>query len=95
MGRETMERDLSVRALEKLVKERQAARSGPPEGQGGKAVKRPLIKELEQTFAQVLGMRVEIFESRRKGKGKVVIHYKGLEDFDRLCEHLDIAPDGK
>ena len=95
VGQETMDRDLSVRALEKLVKERQAARSGPPDGQGGKAAKRPLIKELEQAFAQALGLRVEIFESRRKGKGKVVLHYKSLEDFDRLCEHLDIEPDGK
>ncbi len=93
VGREAINKDLSVRVLEKLVKERQTARSAPPESQGGKQAKRPLVVELEQAFTKALGNRVEIQESRRKGKGKVVIHYRSLEDFDRLCERLDIAPD--
>lgn len=93
VGREAIDKDLSVRTLEKLVKERQTARSAPPEGQRGKQAKRPLVVELEQAFTKALGSRVEIQESKRKGKGKVVIHYRSLEDFDRLCERLDIAPD--
>jgi ParB family chromosome partitioning protein len=93
VGKEAMERDLSVRALEKLVRARQAARSAPGPGRGGKAEKRPLVRELEQAFGRALGMRVEIFEGRRKGKGRVVIHYRSLEDFDRLCERVGVRPD--
>lgn len=92
-AKEAIAGDLSVRALEKLVRERQAARSAPGAGLGGKAEKRPLIRDLEQAFGRAMGMRVEIFEGRRKGKGRVVIHYRSLEDFDRLCERVGVRPD--
>ena len=92
-AKEAIGKDLSVRALEKLVRDRQAARSAPGTGPGGRAEKRPLVRELEQAFGRALGTRVEIFEGRRKGKGRVVIHYGSLDDFDRLCEKIGVRPD--
>ncbi|HSW46399.1 MAG TPA: ParB/RepB/Spo0J family partition protein [Phycisphaerae bacterium] len=92
VAKEAIERDLSVRDVEKLVRDRQAARSVPSGSGGGGKVKRPLIRELEQTFVRALGTRVEIVESARKGKGRVIIHYASLEDFDRLCERLNVKP---
>ena len=92
-GRIAMEKDLSVRALEKLVRELLAA--GPaagPQGRGQRE-KRPLIRNLEEAFIQALGTKVEISESRRKGKGRIVIHYGSLDDFDRISERLGVAPD--
>jgi ParB family chromosome partitioning protein len=81
---------ISVRALEKMVQDRQAARAAAIKPRVGKEDKRPLIRELEQTFIRILGTKVEIFESRRKGKGKIIIHYASLEDFDTISERLGI-----
>ena len=93
-ARVAMGKDLSVRALEKLVRDLLA--SGPvgmPKGRGGRPEKRPLIRNLEEAFVQALGTKVEISESRRKGTGRIVIHYGSLDDFDRISERLGISPD--
>jgi ParB family chromosome partitioning protein len=91
LGKQALDQDLSVRALEKLVRENvqnrsQASQSGPPP----KTEKRPQIAALEQAFISNLGTKVEINESRKKGSGKIVIHYSSLDDFDRVSEKLGI-----
>lgn len=87
-----IDRELSVRAVEKLVRDRVQARAAAakPPAQP-KDAKRPQIRSLEQSFAQTLGTKVEIDESRRKGSGKIVIHYFSLDDFDRVAERLGVA----
>ncbi|NLE61351.1 MAG: ParB/RepB/Spo0J family partition protein [Planctomycetes bacterium] len=84
---------LSVRALEKLVRDRVNARESASKPNDGKNTKRPQIRALEETFTRQLGTKVEIDESRRKGSGKLVIHYYSLEDFDRLAQRLGIRED--
>ncbi len=88
-----MDRDLSVRALEQLVREKVSARASATKPVEAKEAKRPQIRSLEQSFAQSLGTKVEITESRRKGSGKIVIHYFNLDDFDRVLERMGIQPD--
>lgn len=91
LAKEAIQQGLSVRALEKIVRERAQAReqasrpSTPPSQQ-----KRPQIASLEQSFIRTLGTKVEINESRRKGNGKIIIHYYNLDDFDRVAERLGI-----
>ncbi len=46
----------------------------------------PNVKEVEREMERNLGVRVQI--SDRKGRGKIVIEYKSLEDFDRVVEVL-------
>lgn len=46
----------------------------------------PNVREVEREMERSLGVRVQI--SDRKGKGKIVIEYKSLEDFDRVVEML-------
>jgi ParB family transcriptional regulator, chromosome partitioning protein len=81
---------LSVRALEKLVRDRvnarEAASKPGAEGDG----KRPQIRVLEEAFTRQLGTKVEIEESRRKGSGKLIIHYFSLDDFDRVAGRLGV-----
>lgn len=92
LAKQVMDRELSVRAVEKLVRERVEARATaakPPAE--AKDAKRPQIRSLEQSFAQALGTKVEIAESRRKGSGKIVIHYASLDDFDRVVERLGVS----
>jgi ParB family transcriptional regulator, chromosome partitioning protein len=94
VAKQAMNLGLSVRALEKLVRDRVEARESAsrPAEEGG-AAKRPQIRALEEAFVRQLGMKVEIEESRRKGCGKIVIHYASLDDFDRVCERLGISPE--
>ena len=44
----------------------------------------PNVREAEQTLQRALGVKVLIND--RKGKGKIVLQYKSLEDFDRIVE---------
>lgn len=91
LAQQTMQEGLSVRALEKIVRERAEARAAavkPPTA--NPEAKRPQIKNLEQQFMQATGTKVEIHESRKKGSGKIVIHYYNLDDFDRISERLRV-----
>lgn len=44
----------------------------------------PNVKEAQREMERVLGVRVKIKD--RKGKGKIVIEYNSLDDFDRIVE---------
>ncbi|MGA3055233.1 MAG: ParB/RepB/Spo0J family partition protein [Candidatus Korobacteraceae bacterium] len=44
----------------------------------------PNVKEAEQELQRALGVRVAITD--RNGKGKILIEYSSLEDFDRILE---------
>ena len=46
----------------------------------------PNVREAEQTLQRALGLRVQIQD--HKGKGKIVLEYTSLEDFDRVLEML-------
>jgi ParB family chromosome partitioning protein len=46
----------------------------------------PNVREVEREMERSLGIRVRIED--RKGKGKIVLEYKSLEDFDRVVEML-------
>jgi ParB family chromosome partitioning protein len=47
----------------------------------------PNVREAEQLLQRSLGMRVQIQD--RHGKGKIILEYKSLEDFDRVLEALN------
>ena len=46
----------------------------------------PNVREAEQQLQRSLGLRVQIQD--KQGKGKIVLEYKSLEDFDRVLEML-------
>lgn len=93
LAKQVIDEDLSVRAVEKLVRERVAARAEVAKPAGGPVEKRPQIRNLEQAFVRSLGTKVEINESRRKGRGRIVIHYYSLDDFDRVVGKLGVQPE--
>jgi ParB family chromosome partitioning protein len=47
----------------------------------------PNVREAEQMLQRSLGLRVQIQD--KHGKGKIVLEYKSLEDFDRVLEMLN------
>jgi ParB family chromosome partitioning protein len=80
--------DLSVRNLERLLQNPQAG-TAP-------ASSRPLpsahIQDLEKNLTRQLGMRVQVKASARgKGRGRLVIHYASLDQFDELLGRLGVA----
>jgi ParB family chromosome partitioning protein len=76
---------LSVRALETLIKT--GTNPKPP------AVVRKTsahIVDLEQQISRDLQMRAEVKQGRKGTKGKLVIHYASLDQFDELMNRLAI-----
>lgn len=56
------------------------------EGQGRSRWVDPNVRAAQQDLQRILGVKVKIRD--RKGKGKIVIEYSTLEDFDRVLEML-------
>jgi ParB family transcriptional regulator, chromosome partitioning protein len=85
-AREIMAKQLSVRQTEELV-----ARLLNPQVIVQKQEKPavpvdPNVREAQRSLESSLGIKVEIHD--RKGKGKIILKYGSLEDFDRIVEAL-------
>jgi ParB family chromosome partitioning protein len=87
-AREIVEKQLSVRQTEDLV-----ARLLNPQAVEQKQEKPapsidPNVREAQRSLESSLGVKVEIHD--RKGKGKIILKYGSLEDFDRIVEALAV-----
>lgn len=84
--KEIVDKQLSVRQTEELV----ARMLNPDEGETKKAKPAkaldPNVRAAQQSLERNLGVKVEIQD--RKGKGKIILKYGSLEDFDRIVEAL-------
>lgn len=80
---------LSVRNLERLLQ----SPAAPPPTRSAAEMPSAHLQQLEKTFARQLGMRVQIRAGSNKSKGKVVIHYASLDQFDTLLEKLGVKGD--
>lgn len=76
---------LSVRNLERLLQDGVAPAAAKPATKGVT----PHIADLEKSIARTLGMRVQV-RSGNKGKGRLVIHYSSLDQFDELMSKLGV-----
>jgi ParB family transcriptional regulator, chromosome partitioning protein len=77
---------LSVRQTETMVQgiinpEKQQRKEDKPE-----EAEDPNIREVKDRLQQALGLRVTIED--KNGRGRVIIEYSKLEDFDSLLDHL-------
>lgn len=93
LAKETFDKHLSVEQLEVLIGRGDYPREGyqGPPGQAGTGHHGarwvdPNVKAAQRDLERILGVRVKIRD--RKGKGKIVIEYSTLEDFDRVVEML-------
>jgi ParB family chromosome partitioning protein len=87
-AQKAMEEKMSVAKLEDLVLGMSApigGRDEPNKGGGARWVD-PNVKAAQRSLEEVLGMRVRIRD--RKGRGRIVIEYGTLEDFDRVVGML-------
>jgi ParB family chromosome partitioning protein len=77
---------LSVRQTEELVHRMLAPGDAQAQETKTKLAVDPNVRAAEEELQRALGMRVTIRDN--KGKGKIVIEYASLEDFDRVVETL-------
>ncbi|HEX8324637.1 MAG TPA: ParB/RepB/Spo0J family partition protein [Tepidisphaeraceae bacterium] len=82
---------LSIRNLERLVERGQSAPPPAPDTEAdGTLPARLHLQEVEQQMVQQLGLRVQLRGGKKSGTGKVVIHYRSLEEFDDLVRRCGI-----
>jgi len=75
--------ELSVRNLERIIAGAAAVAPKAPAKSGSAH-----LADLEKTVARQLGMRVQI---RGTKKGKIVIHYASLDQFDELMKRMNVT----
>jgi ParB family chromosome partitioning protein len=85
-AKEAVEKQLSVAQLTALVDYANLPGDPAPDRENGARWVDPNVRAIQTELEQLLGCRVRITD--RKGKGKLVIEYASLEDFDRVVEML-------
>jgi ParB family transcriptional regulator, chromosome partitioning protein len=74
---------LSVRNLERLIETPTPVAQAPEQASA-------YSKELEAAISRQLGLRVQVRSTKGKGKGRVVIHYNSLDQFDELVKRMGV-----
>jgi ParB family transcriptional regulator, chromosome partitioning protein len=84
--KEIVEKQLSVRQTEELVSRIMNPEELEKETPKPSKPLDPNVREAQKNLERSLGVKVEIMD--RKGKGKIILKYGSLEDFDRIVEAL-------
>ncbi len=84
IANEIVEKRLSVRETEKLIKLSQAPQ---PQVKPPQKVKDPDVVNLENRLSEILGAKINV-KHQEKGNGHVVIHYNNLEELDGILQHI-------
>ncbi len=85
--RRTLSRELSVRAVEDLVRKagHGVKRRGPGEERGGSGRISSSVSGIEEKIRQALGTKVSV-RPGQGGRGEIVIEYYSADDLDRLLD---------
>ena len=86
--RETMQRGLSVRQVEQLVKD-MATEKGPKPAAQPLAKLPPAYKRIEDNMASHLSTRVKL-DRKKNGKGSILIEFYNDEDLERIMDKMKI-----
>jgi ParB family transcriptional regulator, chromosome partitioning protein len=79
---------LSVRNLERTIK------TGiKPPAPPSPTTPMPHIQDLEKQIARQIGLRVQVRPAARKGRGRMIVHYATLDQFDELLNRLGVKVD--
>lgn len=95
LAQSVIDRQWSVRRLEAEVRRLLAPAALPSAAvmPRGKDRSRTQLDDLERRLSEHLGTRVQILVGRRKGEGRLVIDFHGLEHFDGLMERMGYQAD--
>lgn len=87
-ARRAVKQQLSVRRLEDEVRRAMARTSDAPITPATVSRSDANLRDLERRLSGALGTKVAICAGRRKGGGRIVVHYRNLDEFDRLTALL-------
>ncbi len=79
---------LSVREVERLVRKYLEDKQEP---KAEKQEKESYITDLEKQLQAVLGTKVNIEPKKKGHRGRIIIDYYSLDDFDRLTERMGLS----
>lgn len=85
IAQQTRDNDLSVREVERLVKQAQSV----PRKKKPKTKPDPFIEDLEQTLSQKMDAKVQIVN--KKNSGRIEIRYSSLDHLNSILEVLGIS----
>lgn len=80
---------LSVREVERLVRKYLEGNTEPKE----KKEKEAHIVDLEQKLQSILGTKVNIKPNKRSQRGRIIIDYYSLDEFEKLTERMGLTAD--
>jgi ParB family chromosome partitioning protein len=83
--RRVMSRGLSVRDVERLVREKGAPKGGRKGGGGRARAVATSLSSIEERLRQFLGTKVQV-KMLQDGKGEIIIEYYSADDLERLLE---------
>ncbi len=78
---------LSVREVERLVRKYLQGKTEEKEAKEGKQAH---IVDLERQLQSILGTKVNIQSNKRGQRGRIIIDYYSLDEFDRLTERMGL-----
>ncbi|MCP4594062.1 MAG: ParB/RepB/Spo0J family partition protein [bacterium] len=93
VAREIVKQGLSVREVEEIVRRSKRGEGGGARAglvPGAKPAKSPHIRDLELRLTSAVGTKVQVEESRIRGRGRIMIEYYSLDDFDRVAQRLGL-----
>ena len=85
--------ELTVRNLERLIAEGSTRPPADAETSKGDRASTAHLQQLEKSLSRQLGLRVQLKAGAKKGKGRLVIHYASLDQFDELVNRLGVSAD--
>ncbi|MHC4552968.1 MAG: ParB/RepB/Spo0J family partition protein [Planctomycetota bacterium] len=80
---------LSVREVERLVRKYLEGSTEPKE----KKEKEAHVVDLEQRLQTILGTKVNIKPNKRGQRGRIIIDYYSLDEFEKLTERMGLSAD--
>lgn len=84
MADAVVQRDLSVRNLEQLI------RTGIKPAPAPSPTPSAHVADLEKTLTRQLGMRVQVRPGAKKGRGRLILNYASLDQFDDILRRLGV-----
>ncbi len=94
LARSVVENELSVRALEEIVRrERAGLRDEPSRVAQQPSGRSAHVADMERRFEEAVKTKVVIQEGKRTGTGRIILRYFSLDDFDRIADKLGVTLD--
>lgn len=87
--RETLEKNLSVRQVEQLVKNMLEEKSSPSKSSTTKVQLPPSYKRIEDNMASHFSTKVKL-DRKKNGKGSVTIEFYSDDDLERIMDKMNL-----